>query len=311
VAVVDSGINLAYLAGKLGAMPRFDVANSWSPSGLTTLPGQHPIHHGTMCAYNVLTAAPRATLLDYPVLIRREPGGSEVSGTLSVALLAYAHILAGWGVAFAPGGTTKYKALIVSNSWGVYHPSSDFPPGHRGRYIDNPNHPFHLIVSALARSGIDIVFAAGNCGAQCPASRCQNRTAQTIMGANAHADVLTIAGCDTTDARVGYSSQGPAIANMPQQKPDLTAYTHFLGSEAFGPGEPDGGTSTACPVAAGCVAALRTKEAPSTTPPGHLFAQLKATARQVAGPGGWNSDYGHGIIDPVAAAQTLGLVPSV
>jgi hypothetical protein len=46
---------------------------------------------------------------------------------------------------------------------------------------------------------------------------------------------------------------------IPPDKPDITGYTHFLGSEAFGAGSPDAGTSAACPVAAGCAAALRTK----------------------------------------------------
>lgn len=308
VAVVDSGINLAHIATQRGSLPRFDASNSWTPGGVRTLPGQHGVGHGTMCAYNVLVAAPKATLLDYAVLMSRAPGGSTAAATVSVALLAYAHLISGWAVAFAAGGPQKYNALVVNNSWGVYHPSWDFPPGHRGRYIDNPNHPFNLIVSTLARAGADIIFAAGNCGLQCPSLQCQNRTTETIMGANAHGEVLTLAGCDTADARVGYSSQGPSIANMPQQKPDLTAYTHFLGSEALGKGDPDTGTSTACPVAAGCVAALRTKESPFNTPPANLFNQLRATARQVAGPAGWNADYGHGIINPVAAAQTIGII---
>jgi hypothetical protein len=224
-----------------------------------------------------------------------------------VALQAYAHLIARWGVLFAAGGTSRYKGLVVSNSWGIYHPSWDFPAGHPGRYIDNPNHPFMGLVAVLARAGADIVFAAGNCGSQCASGRCQGRTTETIMGANASADVLTLAGCDTADARVGYSSQGPAIAGMFQQKPDVTAYTHFLGSEAFGAGSPDTGTSTACPVAAGCIAAIRTKVPWQTNPPANLIAQITATARQVAGPAGWNADYGHGIIDPDTAAATLGV----
>jgi hypothetical protein len=128
------------------------------------------------------------------------------------------------------------------------------------------------------------------------------------MGANASPDVLTLAGCDIHDARVGYSSQGPSIDGMFQSKPDLTTYTHFLGSEAFGANSPDSGTSAACPVAAGCIAAMRTKLSPKTHPPANLFAQLRATARQVAGTAGWNKDYGHGIIDPDAAARSLGLL---
>lgn len=311
IAVVDSGINLAHLGSRLGTTPRLDAANSWTPTGVIGLPGTHSVDHGTMCAYDALIAAPKATLLDYPVLLGRMPGSSSVSGTLSVALLAYAQLLVSWAVGFGAGSlATKYTALVVNNSWGVYHPSWDFPAGHRGRYIDNPNHPFHLQVAALARAGADILFAAGNCGVDCPSSKCQGRTTETIMGANAHAEVLTLAGCDTRDDRVGYSSQGPSIAGMPQDKPDLTAYTHFHGSEAFGAGSPDTGTSTACPVAAGCVAALRTREPPSSTPPAGLFTQLRSTARQVSGTG-WNADYGFGIIDPVQAARSMGLITGV
>jgi subtilisin family serine protease len=127
------------------------------------------------------------------------------------------------------------------------------------------------------------------------------------MGANALSEVLTVAGCDTNDQRVGYSSQGPSISGMHVEKPDLTTYTHFLGSEAFGPGSADSGTSTACPVAAGCVAALRTKLPPSTTPPANLFAQLRSTATPVSGAAGWNGDYGHGLLDPLSAAHSFGL----
>ncbi len=307
VAIMDTGINLAFLTSKVPTQVKLDVANSWTPPQTTTLPGRHPVDHGTMCAFDVLLAAPRATLLDFPILAGSAPGANVTGRTLSTALLAFAQLLSGWAVSFATAGLSKYKALVVNNSWGIYHPAWDFPTGHRGRYVDNPQHPFNQLVSTLAGAGVDIVFAAGNCGGNCADMRCQGRTTQAIMGANAHPEVLTLAGCDISDQRVGYSSQGPSIANMFQQKPDVTSYTHFLGSEAFGSGAPDTGTSTACPVAAGCIAALRTKLPPGTTPPASLFAQVKATARPATGQTSWNGDYGHGILDPVAAASSLGL----
>ncbi len=119
IAIVDSGINLAHLTAKIGNVPRFDAANSWTPSGVTTPPGQRPIGHGTMCAFDALIMAPRGTLLDYPVLLSLEPGGAATSGTIGVALVAYAQLMANWAVAFAPGGAAKYNALVVSNSWGT------------------------------------------------------------------------------------------------------------------------------------------------------------------------------------------------
>lgn len=309
IAIVDTGINLAHLGAKLGGLPRFDAANSWRPQGVSTAPGAFPVSHGTMCAFDALIMAPNATLLDYALLTTTLPGGSMAGSTISAALQAYAHLLANYSVAFAPGGTHQKKGLVVSNSWGLYHPSWDFPAGHPGRYCDNPNHPFAGIVATMTRAGIDFVFAAGNCGAQCPSIRCQSRTTGTIMGASAYGEVMTVAAAlVTNDDRLGYSSQGPSIANMPQQKPDLTAYSHFVGSDAYGVGVPDTGTSTACPVAAGCVAALRTRLPASTCPPANLIAQFQTTARPRPGTSpGWNGDYGYGIIDPVAAANSLGL----
>ena len=133
-----------------------------------------------------------------------------------------------------------------------------------------------------------------------------------IMGANAYPEVLTIAGCDIHDDLVGYSSHGPSIPKMFQPKPDLTAYTHFLGSKARRIFLPDTGVSAACPVAAGCVAALRTRVKAAQLSSSQLFDLLKATARAGRGrsaAGVWNDRYGYGIVNPVAAAQSLGLVP--
>lgn len=300
VAVVDTGINLAHLRG-MGLKPRFNKKITIAPPGVAVSPGSYPVDHGTMCAFDVLIAAPKATLLDIPTLLSTTPGGSAMSGFLSDALRAFSYLLnkvnaSGW----------NYKALVINNSWGMFHPSWDFPPGHPGRYADNPNHPFNIITGTLASAGADILFAAGNCGANCPDSRCQNVVTKTITGANAHPAVLTIAGCDTTGARVGYSSQGPAIAGMGADKPDITAYTHFLGSKAFGAAEPDSGTSAACPVAAGCVAALRTKLSFKQVATAQVYAALRQTAR-AAGGSGWNADYGYGIIQPDPAGQQLGV----
>jgi subtilisin family serine protease len=309
IAIVDSGINLAHLKSKLGSTPSFDAANSWRPGGASGQPGLYPIDHGTMCAYCALLAAPKATLLDYPVLSTTVPGGNVTGRSISTALQAFAHLLANYAVAFAPGGPGKYNGLVVNNSWGIYHPSWDFPSTHPGRFCDNPNHPFNHIVRALTAAGADIVFAAGNCGSDCPDGRCQGRSSGAIMGSSSYAEVLTVAAClVTTKDRLGYSSQGPSIANMPQQKPDVTGYAHFLGSEAFGSGTPDSGTSTACPVVAGCVAAIRTKESANSTPPANLIQQIHLTAKQNPGTGpGWNADFGHGVIDPMDLASSLGL----
>lgn len=129
------------------------------------------------------------------------------------------------------------------------------------------------------------------------------------MGANASPDVLTLGGCDTTNQWVGYSSQGPSIPGMFQQKPDVATYTHFLGSEVSGAGSPDTGTSTACPVAAGCMAAIRTKLPPTAVSPAALFAQVRSMAARPPGiaAAGWNPDYGYGLLNPDATAMAFGV----
>lgn len=307
IAVVDNGINVDHL-WRQGLRPRLDNTVAWQrPVGITPQPGRHPVHHGTMCAYDAVMIAPDATLLDYPILDPTPVSPSGMGGALSNALMAYSHLLSWWAVEFGPT-RKEYDALVVTNSWGVYHPSWDFEQGHPGRYIDNPAHPFNQVVASLCASGADIIFAAGNCGYYCPDGRCEGRTAGSIMGANALEDVLCVGGVDTNDQWVGYSSTGPAIPGMDLEKPDVTAYTHFLGSRSFGADAPDAGTSAACPVAAGCVAALRTGTDQSSTSPGRMLDTLERTAHRPSGQAYWDDELGNGIIDPVAAARSFGLI---
>ena len=309
IAVVDTGINITFLERKLGFRPQIDTDYSWRPPGLRVEPGEFPVGHGTMCAYAALMAAPKATLIDIPAFVGTPAGGAVIGRRLSLAYQGIAQLAAYWSIAFTPSGAHKYKALVLNNSWGMYHPSWDFPRGHPGRYSDNPRHVFTRNISAMSRiDNVDIVFAAGNCGSDCPDEKCQHVTRDTITGANASIDVLTVAACNVVNERVGYSSQGPGIAGMASSKPDLAAYAHFLGSEALGEGQPDKGTSTAAPVTAGCVAALRTRLDPTHTPPAVLNETLRRTAHQVQGTG-WNADTGRGIINPLAAALALELLP--
>lgn len=302
LAIMDTGINVKHLKAQ-GMAPKLDKKISWAPSNIRNTPGDYAVDHGTMCAYDALIAAPACSLLDFPILQSETPGGSVMSGFLSDALLAFSYLHQQF-----TGPDWKYKALVINNSWGMYHPSWDFPPGHPGRYADNPNHPFNIMVGTIARAGADVLFAAGNCGADCPSGRCQGVTRHSISGANAHPDVLTLAACDTDGVRLGYSSQGPAIPNMAHEKPDLTSYSHFLGSQAFGEGSPDTGTSTASPVAAGCVAAIRSGLPSSKVSPRDLFDRIKAEAQKKPWPkSGWNNDYGAGIIDPLPVAEHFGL----
>ena len=320
IAIVDSGIFGPRIARLLGDALEptarsfnLDARHSWKPSGLATQPGIHRVGHGTMCAYDALIAAPKATLLDVPMLLARPVADHRSTSMVDAAMLAYLRLLQVW-----QDPTRGFDALVVSNSWGVFHPClEDFQKGHPFRFIDNPSHFFHDFTKILSDEGMDIVFCGNNCGddencaGYCASGTCLSKTDGMIMGANAYEHVLTIGGCDTNDALVGYSSRGPSIPNMYQCKPDLVAYTHFLGSRVRRVFVPDTGVSAACPVAAGCVAALRTDSRlkPNVVPSADLFEALRNTARRTpAMPAtGWDDGYGHGIIDPVAAARSLGV----
>lgn len=293
VAIVDTGFNVTYLAGR-GKTITLDAARSWVPNpGM--VPGDAPVNHGTMCAFDAAIAAPKATFLDIQVL---PTAGGTFSGVLSDAVRAYGHLC---DLMRAPRRPGENQSMVVSNSWGMFHPSWDFPVGSPGNYSDNPNHPFNRIVGTLERLGADILFAAGNCGANCPDGRCQGVTTNAIYGANGHPAVLTVAGIDITKTRVGYSTQGPG--RLSRFKPDLSGYTHFQGSGVF---PADGGTSAATPVVAGVVAAVRTRR-PFTpgnpfSAPATIRALLRLTAEDL-GSAGFDFDYGFGAVGGCRLAQ--------
>ena len=225
VAIVDTGVNIAHLKGA-GKNPVFDANLSWMPS---TTPqgsqlGDMPCGHGTMVAFDACIAAPNCTILDIALLQPRLPSSPVMSGFLSDAILAYRHLLNIIQTRVASGESCS---LVVNNSWGMFHPSWDYPPGHIGNYSDNLNHPFNRIVGVLEGAGADILFAAGNCGADCPDWWCQNVTTNAIYGANSHPQITCVAGVDVNNNRVGYSTTGPG--RLTQSKPDLSGYTHFRG----------------------------------------------------------------------------------
>ena len=190
-------------------------------------------------------------------------------------------------------GPDAPAALVVNNSWGMFHPSWDFEVGHPGNYSDNPDHPFNMVVESLEDAGADILFAAGNCGTQCPDSRCQGATSEGIFGANSSASVLCVAGVTVDDVRLGYSTQGPG--RLAADKPDIAAYTHFSGSGVYA-NDVDGGTSAACPVAAGMVAAIRSRYPAAALSPAQLRNLIRRSASDL-GAQGFDYDHGYGVIN--------------
>jgi len=253
-------------------------------------PGTAPItSHGSMCAADVLVAAPWAKLLDYPLL---DQATSADGAQMFQAILRRRRL----------NGTPQ----VVNNSYGFYGiPLQADMPEYEAWDL---GHPFHRKIREVNASGAALFFAAGNCGNDCPSRNCRASATgpeRSINAAAALVDVFTIAAVNSQHERVGYSAQGPSLdaPGFERNKPDFTAYTHFFGN--FGPSRPgglaqpfDNGTSAATPVAAG-VAALLISAFPSLTPD-RLRAALRAGAIEVRAPG-WDPLHGYGIINAAAS----------
>ncbi len=290
VAVVDSGISLPFLRRR-GKTPEFSAELSWGPQTGQPL-GDMPVDHGTMCAYDVCIAAPACTLIDHALLTSTTSGGSVMDGYLSDAVLSYGVLLSYMSRASKSSfGDPLPRTLVVNNSWGMFHPSWDFPVGDPQNYSDNPDHPFTIIVESLEAAGADILFAAGNCGPECADSRCELATDAGIYGANSSSVVTSVAGTVISKERIGYSTKGPG--RLDERKPDIASYTHFAGSGVY---PADSGTSAATPVAAGVVAAIRRRYPASVLSPRQLRDLLRDTA-EPQGDEDFDYEYGHGIIN--------------
>jgi subtilisin family serine protease len=295
LAIVDTGTNTAHLVER-GQDPRLDARRSWKPRHVFGRPGRFPVDHGTMCAFDAGIAAPKAKLLDYALLLSVREGPTPISGLLSDGVAGYGKLLR-----LIRGIPAGRRRMVVSNSWGMFSPNWDFPVGHPGNYSHNPAHPFNVIVASLEAEGADILFAAGNCGPECPDPRCEFSPSQRpICGANSHPKVLSVAGIDHRKRRIGYSSRGPGT--LAAQKPDVSGYTAFTGSRVYPGG--DGGTSAACPTVAGVVAAVRSKYSAARVSPAQLRALVYKTADDLGGTG-YDPRYGWGAINPRPLAQAL------
>ena len=280
VGIIDEGVNGA----------AYPVIGGFSRPESALQPGAALVtSHGSMCAADVLVAAPHCRIYDYPFLGVPRSGG---------ALQMFQAVLNQRSIDGTPH--------VVSNSYGfVGVPTlADFPD----HEVHNLNHPLHRKVREVVAAGVTCLFAAGNCGESCPSQSCHISgigPGRSIHASNSLVEVITVAAVNSRHERIGYSSQGPGM--FEPQKPDVASYSHFFGN--FGPGRPaggtdfDSGTSAATPVAAG-VAALLLSAMPGLTPAAIKTAMM-GSATNLGRTIGWDRDTGHGVLNAAAAYRYL------
>lgn len=251
---------------------------------------------GKMVGRGVLSVASGATLHDVPII----PGRiSALQPFLSHAFSAFDRIRIDILTDAVPGAAQPW---VFVNAWGVFDLMSESPPDD---YAVDPTHWLHVLINQLVDTGIDVVFAAGNCGQFCPDLRCgpyDRGPGKSIYGANAHPRVLSVGAVRTDGIWIGSSSQGPGPETLDRDKPDLAAPSMFV--ETTNRHVRNGGTSAACAMAAGVVAALRENRPPSAVSPDDLKTCLRETARDAGLPPNVGQRFGAGIIDAGAALAT-------
>lgn len=303
VAVVDGGICREFLKAK-GGQASFSFEASWSVDGRAPFEAERG--HGTACAYDVCLAAPRCALADVAAFAR--PSGNllgrdwGLSAMLSDAVRAYAYLTA---LLVKQRMLGQARSLVISNSWEV-DVRQDHPPESPLNYSHNPDHAFNRAVEQLVWLGADVVFSSGN-----QRSRESEDGSFPISGANGHPDVLTVAAVDPDGVPLATSRCGPGT--LSREKPDIAAYSRFQGSEVLGASIPDDGTSAACALTAGVVAAIRSAfpydpKRPETSPAA-LRATIKKHARAI-GSQGFTNESGWGVLDAVAVLDALQAPPA-
>jgi len=249
IGIVDTGFNVDVLRRKLGCATQpscFDFSALLSDPGTSTIPvGANLTNsgytHATMVAFDALIAAPRATVFD--VIISE--GGQPM---LSDVMVAYANLTATLSTIPNNQLSKQPKGVVLVNSWGIWDPVAEDP---ENEYIANGEHMLVGQVSTLADLGVDLVFAAGDCGPGSTLAECNGFTGDTIYGANSYTRVVSVAAVDLVPNWQSYSATGKG--RVDPDKPDVAGYAEFEGLTAR-----DSGTSAAAPVVAGLIAAYRT-----------------------------------------------------
>lgn len=276
VAVIDDGCDLRHPDLQANMLEGRDAINDTNDASY--VPRINGNSHGTACAGLIAAQAdnqigiagvcPECTLRCVR-LIRNDDKAVPVSATAR----AFNFVL-------------EHDVSVVSNSWG-YSESMPAPVMLR-------NLVETLFSEGRAGKGTLVVFAAGN----------ENREIADDELA-AIRGVLNIAASSNFDEATQFSNHG---RSLDLTAPAGTVTTDISGSEGDEPGDYTqrfGGTSSACPVAAGAAALLMSAKPELTAEEvGRLLVETARPAPYATPDADGHDDvYGYGIVDPGAALR--------
>ena len=274
------------------------------PGTLRFIHGVTNNDHGMMIARNLLLTAPRVIVYDLPLIPSKI---ADIEVFTSDAWAAFERVRTDVADRRA---TDSQERWILINAWGIFDRESERGLDRSSVYTTNPIHPLNEVVERLVDEDIDVVFAAGNCGQFCPDQRCgpyDKGPGNSIWGANALPNVLTVGAARVDGIWVGFSSQGPGPGDLDPdcRAPDVVAPSMF--TENQDRHTRNGGTSAASAMAAGVLAALRQRWGPNTVSPEAMIDVLRDTATHTGHPptNRQQQRYGQGIINVHAAREHL------
>jgi subtilisin family serine protease len=297
VLVVDHGLDKRFVRNFRGGWTHI---NPYNPADVH-FPGMtvgEEAEHGRMMVRNIQDTAPNANIWDLPLIPPRiwdvEVFINDAQAMLDYVLYDIKHHL-------SPRWSGPW---VLVNPWAIFDRRAEHHPGD---YTNRLSHPFNVTITQAVSEGRDVIFCAGNCGQFCPDGRCgpwDIGPGQDVLGANSHPRVISVGAVRTDAMWLGYSSQGPGQPNMARLKPDFCAPSNF--SETGDAYTGNTGTSAACGVTAGVVAALRSRPGwdPGTVSTNELRRTLDRTTRRTEGKH-WNERLGHGILDVRSAFEDL------
>ena len=287
VVIIDEGMNRNYMTS---AFPNSEFAGGFvdrvptrpDPGAFNSGKGAVHSWHAHMILRNILRIAPEARIFDAPLLPSRV---SNVDAFTDDVQLLYEGI-----ETYRDLSEYKDQPWVLVNAWAVADSIQEYDARITAnrRYTVGELHHANVLLQDMS-DRFDIVFAAGNNGSfqPSPGAGLYNRGPErSICGANSLSGVLTVGAANVNGTWIGASSEGPGQEALKYNldhldKPDVVAPSWF--SEDQDTHQRSTGSSAACGVAAGMVAALRTTMRSQT--PQELFDLIRAEARQIDGTG--------------------------